>query len=105
MAPGHLVANPYLALLGDIYLGKPDNTCGKLITDGNVVPPPLIDTVNLLVLDHIVVKKLLNAVILLLVSGPLVGIDVHVINLLELLEGELCTLGDNVYIEIILYSL
>jgi len=105
MAPGHLVTNPDLALLGDIDLGQPDNTCGQLITDGDVVPLPLIDTVNLLVLDHIVVKELLDAVILLLVSGPLVGIDIKVINLLELLEGELSTLGDNVYVEIILHSL
>src|SRR5690606_23261510 len=103
MAPGHLVTNPDLALLGDIDLGQPDNACGQLIADGDVVPLPLIDTVNLLVLDHIVVKELLDAVILLLVIGPLVGINIKVINLLELLEGELSTLGDNVYVEIILH--
>ncbi len=102
---GHLVTNPDLALLGKIDLGKPYDTCGQLITDGDVIPLSLVNTVNLLELDNIVVKQLLDAVVLLLVSSPFIGIDIQVIDLLQLLEGELGSLGYYVNVEIILHTL
>ena len=105
VASGHLVSHPYLALLGDIHLGKPYNACRQLISNGYIVPLSLIYTVYLLEFNDVVMKKLFDAVVLFLVRRPLVGIDIQKINLLKLLKREFGSFWDNINIQIIFHSL
>ena len=56
MSSCHLVPYLYLPLFGYIHFIQTNDTRGKLITYGNTVFLTLVNTVNLLVLDNIIMK-------------------------------------------------
>jgi hypothetical protein len=74
MASGHLVTNLDLSLLSNIYLGKTNNSCRQFIADGDVVFLALVYAVNLLVLDYIIVKQLLDAVVFIILNCKIIRV-------------------------------
>ncbi len=105
MTAGHLVSYFHLAFLGNVNLSQTYYSCRKFIAYCDIVLLAFEDTVNLLVLDNIVMKELFYAVVFLFVGGPLVGIDIEEVNFLQLLQSEFAAFGDHVDVKIVLYSL
>jgi hypothetical protein len=105
MPAGHLISYLDLTLFGNINFGQTDNTCRQFITYGDVVLLALIQTINLLILNDIIMKKLLDLSFFFLSVVHLLGLTFKVINFLKHLKGELASLGDHINIQIILYTL
>ena len=89
MSSGHLVTDSDLPLLGDIHLGELHHTVCEIISDLHFVNRPLVGCGSLLVGDAVVVDEIPDHLIGVGVVSPAVGIDIAVVNGLELSGGDL----------------
>jgi len=66
---------------------------------------PLVKSVDLLKLDNIVMEQVPDQVILMLIRGPLQGIQVGIIKFLQLFLGKLGSFRDDIHIQEVLHTL
>src|SRR5690554_7862414 len=105
MSTGHLIPNGNLPFLGNIHLGQLHNASGQLIANGDVVFLTLFFGFKLLKLDAVVMNNPGNKVVLVLIGGPLIGIHIQVIHLLQDLLRKLSSLGYYINTQVVLNTL
>ncbi len=95
MTAGHLVTDGDLTLLGYVYLGYLHHSVRKFVPDLDLVHLAFAD--GLLCLDGyaVVVDKVADQLVGLLVGGPLVGVDVVVVDALENFGRDLLVLFED----------
>ena len=98
MATCHLITDAQFTLHGDIHFGHLYNAAGKVITHGQGKLITGEATVNLTVLNIVVVQQILNQVVGILVRSPFVGTYLGIVNCLQGLRGELHLLRDQLFL-------
>ena len=105
MTTGELITHTNLTLFGHIYLSHLQDARRKFVTNGDSKLLTLHLSIKQLVLLHIVDDELTNEFILMLIICPLAGLDITVLQVLQVCHSELRTLRDNLCTGIVLHTL
>jgi len=105
VASGHLVTHLEFPFLGNIHLGKLNNTSRKFIPNGNVVTFAFVHSIKFLEAQSEVTQQFSHLIVPNLIGRPFVGIDILIFNLMKQLGRELGSLGDQFLVVEILHTL
>ena len=105
MTTCQFITDTDLTFLGNIYLSHLQNTIGQLVTNRDGKLAALQLCIQQLVLLHEVDDQLGNQLVLVLVTGPVVGLDVTILKVAQGSCRELATLGDDLSTGIVLHAL
>ena len=105
MTSCHLITDLQFTFLSHVNLRHLDNSGRKLITDGSIIFLTFNLSFDLLVLDDIIMQQVTDHIVLLLISRPLIRVDLQEVHILQHLVRELHSLRNDILVQVILHAL